>query len=247
MHPLVFERNAELEAAAPPDALVVHDIPLLAETGRADTFDAVIVVDDARRGAGRADGARPRLDPRGRRVPDRRPGHAARTGCAIATYVIDNTGTPRGPPRPGRGGLRRARRDAGDRCGARRRSTPETVSTRSTRLGRVERSGRRSGGQVGVAEPAQLLQRLALELAHPLGGDAVLGADVGQLVLAAVDQAVARPDDVGGALVELLDQGVEPVAGLDVEDGQVRARARSPGPSGRPARCRRPRRPGSRG
>ena len=44
-HPLIFERYAELEAAAPADAVVVHDIPLLAESGRADTFDAVIVVD----------------------------------------------------------------------------------------------------------------------------------------------------------------------------------------------------------
>ena len=51
MHPLVFERIAELEAAAPADALVVHDIPLLAETGRADDFDAVIVVDAPDRGS----------------------------------------------------------------------------------------------------------------------------------------------------------------------------------------------------
>src|SRR5690606_38950577 len=45
VHPLVFERYAELEAAAPEGALVVHDIPLLAESGRADTFDAVVVVE----------------------------------------------------------------------------------------------------------------------------------------------------------------------------------------------------------
>ena len=45
VHPLVFERIVELEAGAAPGALVVHDIPLLAESGRADTFDAVIVVD----------------------------------------------------------------------------------------------------------------------------------------------------------------------------------------------------------
>lgn len=45
VHPLVFERYAELEAAAPAGAIVVHDIPLLAESGRADGFDAVIVVD----------------------------------------------------------------------------------------------------------------------------------------------------------------------------------------------------------
>ena len=45
VHPLVFERIVELEAAATEDDVVVHDIPLLAESGRADTFDAVIVVD----------------------------------------------------------------------------------------------------------------------------------------------------------------------------------------------------------
>ncbi len=45
VHPLVFERYAALEASAPEGGIVVHDIPLLAETGRADTFDAVIVVE----------------------------------------------------------------------------------------------------------------------------------------------------------------------------------------------------------
>jgi dephospho-CoA kinase len=45
VHPLVFERYAALEAAAPADGVVIHDIPLLAETGRADTFDAVVVVE----------------------------------------------------------------------------------------------------------------------------------------------------------------------------------------------------------
>lgn len=45
VHPLVFERYAALEAATPPDGVVVHDIPLLAESGRAEDFDAVIVVE----------------------------------------------------------------------------------------------------------------------------------------------------------------------------------------------------------
>lgn len=45
VHPLVFERIVDLETHAPDGALVVHDIPLLAESGRADTFDAVVVVD----------------------------------------------------------------------------------------------------------------------------------------------------------------------------------------------------------
>ncbi len=45
VHPRVRARAAEIEAAAPTDAVVVHDIPLLVETGQADTFDIVVVVD----------------------------------------------------------------------------------------------------------------------------------------------------------------------------------------------------------
>jgi dephospho-CoA kinase len=90
-HPLIFERYAELEAAAPPGALVVHDIPLLAESGRAETFDAVIVVDVPpevqvdrmvrERGWTREE-AESRIAAQASRE-DR---------LAIATHVIDNTG-----------------------------------------------------------------------------------------------------------------------------------------------------------
>jgi dephospho-CoA kinase len=45
VHPLVRARAAEIEAAAPHGALVVHDIPLLVETGQVSSFDAVLVVD----------------------------------------------------------------------------------------------------------------------------------------------------------------------------------------------------------
>lgn len=45
IHPRVRARAAEIEAEAPPDAIVVHDIPLLVETGQQASFDAVIVVD----------------------------------------------------------------------------------------------------------------------------------------------------------------------------------------------------------
>ena len=45
LHPLIRARAAELEAAAPAGTVVVHDIPLLVETGQADRFDAVVVVD----------------------------------------------------------------------------------------------------------------------------------------------------------------------------------------------------------
>lgn len=45
IHPQVRARAAELEARAPTDAVVVHDIPLLVETGLGDQFDTVVVVD----------------------------------------------------------------------------------------------------------------------------------------------------------------------------------------------------------
>lgn len=92
VHPLIFERYAALEAATGPDDLVVHDIPLLAETGRAAEFDAVVVVDvpdEIRiermlrdRGWTRED-AESRIASQATR--DQR--------LAIATHVIDNAGT----------------------------------------------------------------------------------------------------------------------------------------------------------
>jgi dephospho-CoA kinase len=45
VHPLVATRRAELSAAAPADAVVVEDVPLLVETGAAAGFPLVVVVD----------------------------------------------------------------------------------------------------------------------------------------------------------------------------------------------------------
>jgi dephospho-CoA kinase len=50
VHPLVGRRSAQLLAEAPQDALVVYDVPLLAESaggrlGRTPDFDAVVVVE----------------------------------------------------------------------------------------------------------------------------------------------------------------------------------------------------------
>ncbi|GAB4007348.1 dephospho-CoA kinase [Nocardioides ultimimeridianus] len=90
-HPRIFELYVEREAAA--DAgVVVHDIPLLVESGRADEFDAVIVVDAHEdhqvermlrdRGMGEDD-ARARMAAQASREQRR----------AVATYLIENTGT----------------------------------------------------------------------------------------------------------------------------------------------------------
>ncbi|MEE1823362.1 dephospho-CoA kinase [Streptomyces sp. BE20] len=91
VHPLVRARSAELEAAASPDAVVVHDVPLLAENGLAPLYDLVIVVDAE-------DGVRidrlVRL--RGMAEEEARARMAAQASradrLAIADVVIDNSG-----------------------------------------------------------------------------------------------------------------------------------------------------------
>jgi len=92
VHPLVFERYAAAEAAAPADAVVVHDIPLLAETGRAGEFDAVLVVDvppEVQLERMQRDRGWTLADAQGRMAAQ-----ASREDrLAIATHVIDNTGT----------------------------------------------------------------------------------------------------------------------------------------------------------
>jgi len=45
VHPLVRHRAAELIAAAPAGSVIVQDVPLLVETGQADRFDLVVVVE----------------------------------------------------------------------------------------------------------------------------------------------------------------------------------------------------------
>jgi dephospho-CoA kinase len=92
VHPLVFERIVALEADAPPGAIVVHDIPLLAESGRADTFDAVIVVEAP------ADVQVERMvRERGWTESEALARIAAQATPqdrrALATYLVENTGT----------------------------------------------------------------------------------------------------------------------------------------------------------
>ena len=92
VHPLVFERYAELEATAPADAIVVHDIPLLAESGRADDFDAVIVVDAPRET--QVERMTRDRDWTAEDAESRIAAQATREDrLAIATYVVDNTGS----------------------------------------------------------------------------------------------------------------------------------------------------------
>ncbi|MFT8395222.1 dephospho-CoA kinase [Propionibacterium sp.] len=45
IHPLIKQASAQIESSAPGQAVVVHDIPLLVESGQAGDFDLVVVVD----------------------------------------------------------------------------------------------------------------------------------------------------------------------------------------------------------
>jgi dephospho-CoA kinase len=92
VHPLVFEEIVRLEQAAPAGAVVVHDIPLLAESGRAETFDAVVVVD----APPEVQVAR-MVEDRGwtrEEAESRMAAQASREDrLAIATYVVENSGS----------------------------------------------------------------------------------------------------------------------------------------------------------
>lgn len=92
IHPRVRARGAEVEAAAPDGAVVVHDIPLLAETGQAGAFDAVVVVDVPTRLQ-----VERMVRDRGWTPADAEARIAAQATreerLAVATHVIENTGT----------------------------------------------------------------------------------------------------------------------------------------------------------
>jgi dephospho-CoA kinase len=92
VHPLVRARGRELEAAAPLGSVVVHDVPLLVETGQAASYDLVLVVlaDEETRVS--------RLVQRGLTAEDARARIAVQATDeqrrAVADVVLDNSGTP---------------------------------------------------------------------------------------------------------------------------------------------------------
>jgi dephospho-CoA kinase len=93
VHPLVRERHMAIVAAAPPDAVLVNDVPLLIEAGMAGLYERVIVVlageatrlDRLVRVRGMSEGdARARMSKQATDEQRR----------AVADFVIVNDGTP---------------------------------------------------------------------------------------------------------------------------------------------------------
>jgi dephospho-CoA kinase len=92
IHPRVAERMAELEQAAAGEAVIVHDIPLLAENHLEGNFDVVVVVDvPPRVQAERL--ARARGMPRAQAEERMRAQASREERLAIATIVVDNSGS----------------------------------------------------------------------------------------------------------------------------------------------------------
>ncbi|MGO2052022.1 dephospho-CoA kinase [Glutamicibacter sp. 287] len=92
VHPLVRARAQELRAAAGQQAIVVEDIPLLAESGQAQDFDTVIVVQ-----APRAERIRRMVEDRGWSEAEAESRMAAQASdaqrAAIADHLLHNEGT----------------------------------------------------------------------------------------------------------------------------------------------------------
>lgn len=93
VHPLVRKRAATVVSAAPDDAVVVQDIPLLVETGQQSSFHLVVVVDAA------ADVRVQRMvRHRGMTEEEARSRMAAQASrdvrLAAADVVLDNSGSP---------------------------------------------------------------------------------------------------------------------------------------------------------
>ena len=90
-HPLIARRTADLLRELPPHAMMVHDVPLLAELGMQDAYDVVVVVDTP------DDLRRERLMSRGlseQEVVARISAQASRDErLAIADVIIDNSGS----------------------------------------------------------------------------------------------------------------------------------------------------------
>ncbi|MFY9680045.1 dephospho-CoA kinase [Glutamicibacter protophormiae] len=92
VHPLIREESARLRQAAPSGALVVEDVPLLAESGQAPAYDVVIVVQ-----APREERIRRMVEDRGWTRQDAEARMAAQATdeqrADIADYLLVNDGT----------------------------------------------------------------------------------------------------------------------------------------------------------
>ncbi|MGF1646875.1 MAG: dephospho-CoA kinase [Kineosporiaceae bacterium] len=211
-HPRIQAEAARRFAAAPPDAVVVHDIPLLVELDLADRYHLVVVV-----GAPAEERVTRLVSERGMAEPDARARVAAQADDdrrrAAADVWLDNTGAPdalREAVRrlwhdrlvPYEGNLRERRR-------AERPDRPVLVAADP---------GWPAAGERLVARVRRAAGDRALDVAH-VGSTAVPGLpakDVIDLQVVVADLVTAHElaaDLAGAGLVPVPDRWDEPVTG----------------------------------
>ncbi len=191
-HPLIARRTGELVAAAPDDAVLVHDVPLLVEKRMGAGYHLVVVVDApvedrVRRLVGRG---MPEDDAR-RRIASQADDEQRR---AAADVWLENAGTPQQ--------LERRRRPALGRAAG---AVPRPARRRP---GRPRRRTRRRRDRGDPAADRRLLERVRLAL-----GDRVQDArttDDGTGDLEVVLTAGAGTADLDAALLRA---GFAPAAG----------------------------------
>ncbi|WP_432495638.1 dephospho-CoA kinase [Kineococcus auxinigenes] len=167
VHPLVAARREELVAAAPVDAVVVEDVPLLVETGMAPRFPLVVVVH-----ADVTERVRRLVEDRGMSEGDARARVGAQAGdderLAAADVVLDNPRRAAGSPDPLPAAVEDLWRD---------RLVPFERNLRERRVAAPRPRG-------GIRAQQQRVARLVARVAHAAG--------VGDRAVEPVDAAVLR-------------------------------------------------------
>jgi dephospho-CoA kinase len=209
-HPRIQAEAARRFAAAPPDAVVVHDIPLLVELSLGDRYHLVVVV-----GAPAEQRVARLVRERGMAEPDARSRVAAQAGDderrAAADVWLDNTGAPK-----------RLREDA-------RRLWHDRLVPFEANLRARRRAGRPDRPVLVPPDPSwpAVAQRLAARVRRAAGDRALDVAHVGstavpglpakdvidlQVVVADLATALHLAGDLGPAgLVPVPDRWDEPV------------------------------------
>ncbi len=197
-HPLIAERSAELMSQAPPDAVVVHDLPLLVEKQLGAAYHLVVIV-----GADEDERLRRLVDERGMDVAQARQRMATQAGDverrAAADVWLDNGRSVRDlhtqVDRLWRERLTPFERNVRDRIPARRPETLRIVAPDPTWPGQAQRV---------TARLRRALGEMAVAIDH-VGSTSIAGMpakDVIDLQVVVRDLADVDPSEVVTALAD---------------------------------------------
>ncbi|HEX6343956.1 dephospho-CoA kinase [Umezawaea sp.] len=222
VHPLVGARTAELIAGAAPDAVVVHDVPLLVENGMAPAYHLVLIVH-----AGEEERVRRLVGARGMAEQDARNRIAAQATDdqrrAVADVWLDNSGTPdlvlaavdalwADRLVPFEANVRLHRRVSG---------RPQVVPHDDT----WPLQARRIAARIGLAAGGLTVEHIGSTAVPGLAAKDVIDLQLGVPSLAAADELADRLGDAGFPLVRKDAEDVPKPEGADQEPWRKRFHA----------------------